>query len=186
MIFFTADTHFWHSGIIPLCRPWATSVEHMNAQLIENWNTIVRSDDTVYHLGDLSFAGTERTVSVVGQLNGRIKLIPGNHDEGKIAALSKIGLIDIAPELLYWKHEGIRAVLCHYPLLSWRNMAHGSWMLHGHSHGTMDNSKAGKRMDVGIDAMGHGFPIPLEFIVEYMKNATFVQVDHHKEHHASL
>ena len=49
----TSDTHFFHNRIIQYeDRPFANAME-MNEQMIERWNSVVRKDDLVYHLGDV-------------------------------------------------------------------------------------------------------------------------------------
>lgn len=53
--FFIADTYFNHSKIIKYCnRPFISSEEQTN-KLIENWNSVVKDNDTVFVLGDFSF-----------------------------------------------------------------------------------------------------------------------------------
>ena len=55
MIYFTADTHFGHENVIRFCgRPYTTAAE-MDEALIENWNSRVKGNDTVFILGDLFF-----------------------------------------------------------------------------------------------------------------------------------
>ncbi len=51
----------------------------MNATLIDRYNEVVRADDEVYHVGDFSIH--EKHLEVLGQLNGRKYLVPGNHDK---------------------------------------------------------------------------------------------------------
>jgi calcineurin-like phosphoesterase family protein len=41
------------------------------------------SEISVYHLGDFAFGSKEQVAEIVGQLNGRIRLIMGNHDHKK-------------------------------------------------------------------------------------------------------
>lgn len=78
-----SDTHFYHKNIIDYCnRPFA-SVEEMHKELIKRWNNTVAKDDIVYHLGDFAFGSKEQVAEIVGQLNGRIRLIMGNHDHKK-------------------------------------------------------------------------------------------------------
>lgn len=73
-IFFTADTHFGDAGIIKSCnRPFKT-VEEMNKTLIDNWNSLVRKEDIVYHLGDFGDTG------FLNKLSGNMIFIRGNHD----------------------------------------------------------------------------------------------------------
>ena len=48
MIYFTADTHFGHENVIRFCgRPYTTAAE-MDEALIENWNSRVKGNDTVF------------------------------------------------------------------------------------------------------------------------------------------
>lgn len=80
MIYFIADTHFNHANIIKYCnRPFNNTIE-MNKYIIQKWNSIVKNDDTVYHLGDVGFGSVEDIKKLVGSLNGTKILLRGNHD----------------------------------------------------------------------------------------------------------
>jgi calcineurin-like phosphoesterase family protein len=79
-IYFTSDTHFGHVRILELSgRPFA-DVDAHNQALIDNWNTVVRSQDLVIHLGDVALGKIADSLPMVGLLNGYKILIPGNHD----------------------------------------------------------------------------------------------------------
>ena len=80
-IFVTSDTHFSHVNIIKYCnRPYA-SVEEMNNALIDNWNSVVKNDDLVIHLGDFALGRTIQDIKKhLDKLNGNKILILGNHD----------------------------------------------------------------------------------------------------------
>lgn len=54
-VYFTSDTHFYHSNIIDFCKRPFKNVEDMNETLIENWNRVVGQDDIVFHLGDFAW-----------------------------------------------------------------------------------------------------------------------------------
>lgn len=75
-----ADTHFGHRNILALepGRPGATIEEH-DELLIERWNAVVRPDDQVWHLGDVSLS-VPVMERVTPRLNGHKYLVAGNHD----------------------------------------------------------------------------------------------------------
>ena len=60
-IWVISDTHFRHSNILnfidhntgKLVRPMFTDVDAMDEHIIERWNSVVKTGDTVYHLGDV-------------------------------------------------------------------------------------------------------------------------------------
>ncbi len=79
-IFIVSDTHFNHANIIKYaCRPFE-NIQDMNQALIEGWNSVVRPNDKVFHLGDFGFGTDEQITSILSQLNGNKTLILGNHD----------------------------------------------------------------------------------------------------------
>lgn len=85
--YFTADTHFGHKLMTDpkLRRPRPfSSTQEMDEFLIRAWNTVVRPDDLIYHLGDFAFGlhDQARVKSVFNRLQGRKILILGNHDYG--------------------------------------------------------------------------------------------------------
>lgn len=81
-IWFTADLHFGHEKIAELShRPFANASE-MGDALVENWNAKVGPDDIGWILGDLAIEGSWRTgLERAAQMNGRLRLITGNHDQ---------------------------------------------------------------------------------------------------------
>jgi calcineurin-like phosphoesterase family protein len=160
MIYFTSDTHFFHENIIRFCaRPFANA-EHMNDELIERWNNVVGKNDEVFHLGDVTFGPTDLTAGVLGQLNGKKYLVPGNHDRPRVLAPMFDKLL---PQYFELNHNRKKFVLCHFPIEQWR----GNYHLHGHSHGTC--RKAGRRRDVGVDCYGFS-PVSIDALVEEMHN----------------
>lgn len=89
--FFIADTHFGHENIIKYCnRPFKSTTE-MNRVLIDNWNRTVKDEDIVWMLGDFAFGSKDYIKSITSQLNGRKKLILGNHDRHKIPFYEECG-----------------------------------------------------------------------------------------------
>lgn len=80
MIYFIADTHFNHANIIKYCNRPFKDTHEMNEYIIQNWNSVVKKDDTVYHLGDVGFGQLQEVKSLVERLNGTKILLRGNHD----------------------------------------------------------------------------------------------------------
>jgi calcineurin-like phosphoesterase family protein len=53
----------------------------MDETLIKNWNSRVKPEDTVFHLGDFAFKLSKNEIkNILDRLNGQIILVAGNHD----------------------------------------------------------------------------------------------------------
>lgn len=103
--FFIADTHFNHDRIIPICKRPFSNVDEMNNKLIENWNSVVCDDDTVWILGDYfyfpnpikSFVPIAICRDITTKLNGIKNLIIGNHDTQDIEYYKSCGFNFVSP-----------------------------------------------------------------------------------------
>lgn len=161
-IWFTADTHFGHNNIIKYCeRPFATIEEH-DVVLMNNWNSVVKGGDTVYHLGDFGFL-TER---ILPRLHGNIHLIRGNHDS---VELQKHRRWNFVKDVHRMKKDGCIFFLSHYAHRSWPQMNHGAIHLFGHSHGNLPDF--GRSTDVGVDRWNYT-PVSIDQIIQKMKATT--------------
>jgi calcineurin-like phosphoesterase family protein len=190
-IWFTSDTHFYHKKIVEYCkRPW-NSVEEMNEGLIERWNSVVKPDDTIYHLGDFAFAGATKTLDILRRLNGNKRWIRGNHDhpkvtqravdEGLVQWCRDYYLLRVADQDMDGSYTQMIA-LCHFPIESWDSLHHGAWHLHGHCHGSLPSD--GKRMDAGVDC-NTWYPISYDDVKLVLSKRPIHIVDHHgQEEHA--
>jgi len=175
--FLTSDTHFFHNNIIKYCNRPYDSVEEMNEDLINAWNKVVGSNDKVYHLGDISFAGYDRTKEVLKRLNGKIVLHVGNHDRRKmVKQLFKDGLIEDYYEVgQYLKSNKHQMWLTHYPLEI--GVRPKKWSISGHIHDNPNNFV--NQINLGIDARNDlvtsrpfGEPIPMIELIEYLDSLT--------------
>ena len=178
-LFFTADHHFNHANIIKFTNRLFSSVEEMDAVMINRWNSVVKPKDTVYHLGDFSLAN--RVDHIFKQLNGTVYIIRGNHDrwvnKNAFFPITKEGSVFLIPAQYELKHMGETIVLSHYPMMSWNRSVHGSWHLYGHVHGRTKHP--GLAMDVGIDNDDFdGYrPLNLYEICKFMSNKSQVNLD---------
>lgn len=147
--FFTADLHFGHQKIFK--ERGFTSIEEMDEKLIYNWNSLIDNKDEVYILGDFSFHKKRKTVEIVKRLNGNKCLILGNHDKKNLNNEIK-SYFNWCKDYHEQKIDNEFVVMSHYPMLTWNKSHYGSFMLHGHSHGSLQaNHKIAKRLDVGVD-----------------------------------
>ena len=164
-VFFTADSHFGHKGILRLSSRPFESVEAMEAALIDRWNEVVGPQDLVYHLGDFCFKGSKAAAAVLERLNGEIVLIRGNHDSANSLRLDRWRSVH---DLLEINHRKQRIALCHYPLLEWPGAWKGALHLHGHTHGAVP--PLNRRADVGVDVWDYR-PVTLEQILDRLGDA---------------
>lgn len=166
--FFTSDLHYGHANIIKYCDRPFESLTDMNAAIINNWNSVVKPEDTVYILGDVSFATPKETEEFLHKLNGEIHLILGNHDTKKYIPMYMNTFTSVS-NLLEIKlkepqsRENLRFTLCHYPMTAWNRSHHGTMHLYGHVHGTYDAPNLS--MDVGIDTHPEFRPYSLDEIL---------------------
>lgn len=136
---FISDTHFWHratctkfkkpDGVTPL-RPFADEIE-MNEIMIARWNERVMPGDKVYHLGDVMMGfkkDAPQRMPLLSRLNGRKRLIMGNHDMMGLAEYSKYF------EEIYGVRVLDDLVLSHVPLRPENITERWNCNVHGHLH----------------------------------------------------
>jgi calcineurin-like phosphoesterase family protein len=163
MFFFTSDLHFDHTNIIKHCdRPFKT-IDEMNEALIYYWNITVDCADIVIIAGDVTLHSNTELVykKFLNHLKGNLILLRGNHDYWM-------------KEKRYLYHKkvmGQAVAVGHYPMRSWHNSSHGSWNLHGHSHGTMPPLY--NQLDIGVDSaaklLGQYRPFSFNEVKEIME-----------------
>jgi calcineurin-like phosphoesterase family protein len=183
MIHFTSDTHWGHKNIIQYSNRPFSSVEEMDEVLIDNWNAVVKPEDTVYHLGDFAFLPYDQLKKVARRLNGTKHFVMGNHDKeiGKNKRdLIGSGTFASIQDYCQVKHDGKLICLFHYGQRVWNKSHHGSIHLYGHSHGSLPPH--GRSVDVGVDCKeitAEYRPVSVDEVVQYMSTRQFEAVDHH-------
>lgn len=190
-IWFTSDTHYHHKNIVRGCTNWEGSLqrcrdfdtlEQHNQTLVDNINNVVKENDILYHCGDWSFGGFDNIWNFRKQLNCKnIHLIFGNHDHH--IENNRGGCQGYFTSVQYYKEIFVdknKIILFHYAMRVWNQSHHNSWLLYGHSHGTIDNNY-GKSMDVGVDTHPEFRPYHYDEIKQIMNNRESVLIDHHSE-----
>jgi len=135
MNYYIGDLHIGHVSSIRFDnRPFA-SVEEMDEAIIQNWNSRITDDDTVYVLGDAFFKNEARSVAAISRLNGVKHLIRGNHDRihGRLANFWES--IEYYREL---DDGDIHLALCHFPIPFYNRQHYGSAMFYGHVHSSRE------------------------------------------------
>lgn len=129
---FTSDTHFGHRNIIRFDETPFSTIEEYDETLIARWNAVVKENDIVYHLGDFAMTGNkDRLKGYFNRLNGRKRIVLGNHDHGDMAFYYKMGF-----EKVYDKPVILRNffILSHEPLFISPSMPYMNIFGHVHIH----------------------------------------------------
>lgn len=154
-VWFTSDTHFGHRNIIRFCDRPFDSVEEMDEALIQNWNSVVKPGDSIYHLGDLTFAKEDKIRYYLSRLNGNKFLCLGNHDDHKAnrRLSGQSGCWSRVWDVRKVHVGNTTAWLSHYAHRTWNKAHHGVYHFYGHSHGGLE--PWGKSCDVGVDCWNY-------------------------------
>jgi calcineurin-like phosphoesterase family protein len=184
MIYVTSDTHYAHSNICKATSNWSDksgcrnfpSLEEMNETLIENVNKVVKENDILYHLGDVAFGNPNNSKIFLESLNCRnIIILIGNHDN--VNNFKDIKNVSGVYHYLRLSLNKQPVVMMHFPIMVWDGNSRGSWMLHGHCHGSLTNS-IGKMLDVGVDCFNFA-PVSFDELKEIMDSKPIIALDHH-------
>lgn len=170
MIYFTSDLHLDHDKDFIYKERGFDDIHSHNLAILNNWNSVVTPDDTVYILGDLMLGDNSMGTSILNQLNGIIHIILGNHDTDSRIALYKtlpqVADITFADRIRY---RGYSFFLSHYPMCTGngdKELKRAIINLHGHTHQKINYVyENGNRMyHVGVDS--HNMqPISIDDII---------------------
>lgn len=87
-IWLISDTHFGHKNILNFTRDDGSPLrpfrylEEMKQILFDNWASVVKPGDKVYHLGDVAFSQMgKKDLADMAKLPGQKRLVLGNHDK---------------------------------------------------------------------------------------------------------
>jgi calcineurin-like phosphoesterase family protein len=110
-IWVISDTHFNHTNILKFTDSNTgelirgarfSSTKEMDEHMVEQWNSVVKPGDKVYHLGDVMFGDREYFQKLWPKLHGQKRLIVGNHDDIKYLSsggfFSKVHMWRMFPE----------------------------------------------------------------------------------------
>lgn len=168
-----------------------------DAQVAENWDRVVKKDDTVFVVGDISINGKQPALDWMSDRPGNKIMISGNHDPvhpgffrnaHKIVAPWREVFVDIQP---YYRISllGQQVLISHLPYLGtgaegkrdngeeveprgvqWRLPDLGLPLIHGHTHGPERahlSDKNTPELHVGLDAWGLNL-VPQDTVLDWL------------------
>lgn len=177
--FFTSDLHIGHKNIIEYCKRPFSSVEEMNEQIIERYNSKVSINDKVLFCGDIFFKGNkEYYKQVLSRLNGIKTLMLGNHDQSK-AKMLELGFNEVHHEIDF-SIDGLKFKASHYPYFKEENIHQYSthtnkypkydpdtYLIHGHTHSNKKLSN--NEICVCVEAWDY-YPATISEVISLVNN----------------
>lgn len=170
-IYVTSDQHLFHDNVLKFTnnegspiRPGFTDIDHMNQTILDNWNSVVKPGDIVYHLGDVVMGRPEGFQSFFNKFHGSKRLIVGNHDE--IKWLAPMGIFQ---KVTMWR------MFIEYGMLFTHVPVHESSLnrgdkkllnVHGHIH--HNNSPMGNYVNLCVEKTNYT-PVHIDAIPELWK-----------------
>lgn len=171
-IFIASDHHFGQKSFLlskenrPKMRDFS-SVEEMNEHLIERHNSVVSPNDKVYFLGDVTM--NKKFLPLLDRMNGKKKLIMGNHDIYGATQYLKY-FYDVCALRVF---NNDKIILSHIPVHE--SQLDSRWLanIHGHLHRdnviNVDNSIDLKYFCACVEQIDYA-PINYEVIKTIFKN----------------
>lgn len=181
-IWLTSDTHFSHQQAFLYEPRGFSSVNEMNQKIVEYWNSIVKEEDIIYHLGDLCLSNNQDAIKYIKKLNGTIKWIRGNHcSTNRVLEIQDncnnihiIGDMNTSYSTII-KHGKLTCYLSHYPVLTAnyddKHFNQHVINFHGHIHSRTPwiNLRNPFMYDVGMDAHDC-YPVHIETAIADIRN----------------
>lgn len=138
-IFLLSDHHLFHQNILKFKKadgsPYRdfSSLEEMHETIIERHNSVVKPEDHFYFGGDVTFRLGGAFNNIMSRLNGKKRLIVGNHDK----YLTYQEFMKHFEKVMLWrgfKEQGF--CFSHMPLKE-GHFRDGEHNAHGHTHWNM-------------------------------------------------
>lgn len=171
-IFVTSDTHLCHDNIIKFTdadgnriRPF-NNVWEMNETILQHWNTVVKPNDIVWHLGDVFIGNRKSAGAILSKLNGKKFLIVGNHD--RLNGKEFLTLKEHFQEIHFWQvWKKEKLILSHVPLRedTFKQKGKGGYInVFGHIH--QNPPPKGPYVNVSVERTNYT-PISIEDIKDF-------------------
>lgn len=173
-IFFASDHHFHHSNILNFKdattgKPLRVfdSMHHMNEHMVNQHNKVVKPNDKVYFLGDVTMTRNAAGLEILARMNGEKILVRGNHD-----------LCTAKQYLEYFKdvrgvHQFDGMILSHIPIHP-DSLSRWGVNVHGHLHSNVvrlsNNHPDPRYYCVCMEQLHDYTPVSLEQVKQKVKS----------------
>ena len=161
--YFISDTHFGDSRALELSKRPYNSVTRMDDDMIMKWNTTVKPNDTIYHLGDLG-----NNLDFICNLNGTKYFLEGNYERDDKYSYNVNDFDKVFKEPAIINVNGKKYVISHEPIsgATLKNQNPDvEGVIFGHIHGRQKIKTFG--VDAGVD--GNNFkPVSIDEIDFYL------------------
>ena len=166
-IYVTSNHFIGRPNIIKINNRPFSSLEEMDNELIKRWNSKVKPEDTVYHLGNL-FWDPLKGSELLQIINGKIILIPTQNDKAGIE-LSKIKntSITILKEIIELPELGI--VMSQYPQEDWNGRDVGTLHIHGGKSEIKMDLSVSRRINCSVELWDY-YPVDINAIFDFIKD----------------
>ena len=163
-ILFASDHHLFHANTFekfktddgsPM-RPFR-DLSEMHECIIANHNRVVNPGDKVYFLGDVSMRYGQELSQILSRMNGKRRLLLGNHDRMK-----GTNLVNLFEKVELWRVFGEYGFICTHVPLHPAQMRRAILNVHGHIHANDMNDN--RYMNVSVEAIDYT-PVPLEKVL---------------------
>jgi len=145
------------------------TIEDMNTYFINQWNSVVKASDTVYHLGNFAWDPKTAQDSLI-RLNGTINLILGEHDKAVETLRDKnmlrrgVSILDCIANI-----DELQSVASYWPLGAWPNKSKKHWSIIGYPGKTFKSDPKTRVINVSTD-LWKNTPQDLNHIIEIFKD----------------
>ncbi len=154
-IYFTADLHLGHKGILSFGQRKHDTIADMYAAMIEAWNNTVRKEkDIVWILGDVCM--DMEAMKYIHAFRGEKRLILGNHDKFDYPVYTKY-----FSRVYHFQKRYHGIILTHIPIHPCELQYNWKYNIHGHIHHKEKDIDDPRYLNVNVDVAGYA-PISLE------------------------
>lgn len=167
-IWLISDTHFGHENMysfvgldgITRVRPEFTCAKDADEYMIEQWNSRVKPQDHVYHLGDVAIRRAD--LQTIKKLNGHKRLVLGNHDIYLYKEYVEVGF-----KKLFGSRKLDKILCTHIPIHEQSIPRWAVGNVHGHIHERGNYSV--RHLNVSVEQTNYA-PVTLEEVQNVLQS----------------